>query len=346
MRKFSSDLILWYKENKRDLPWRLTTDVYEVWVSEVILQQTRVNQGLSYYYRFLNSFPTVNNLANASEDEVLKCWQGLGYYSRARNMHSTAKFVSQELNGVFPNTYEGLLKLKGIGTYTAAAISSMCFNEHRTVVDGNVFRVLTRIYGIDTPINKAAGKKEIEELANSLNNVADHGIFNQALMEFGALQCTPKKTDCASCVFNDTCWAFQNNKVEVLPVKEKKKPVKKRYLHYIHIRDRKNRTIIQRRNDNDIWKGLYQFPLIEVDDVLSTKDMMTTKEFKDFINNQDVDIISEHTLKHQLTHQKLFISILNIEVDSLGHFDDSDYQIIDVGQLKEFAVPKPLTEIW
>ena len=343
MTEFSSHLILWYKENKRELPWRQTREVYKVWVSEIILQQTRVSQGLSYYHRFLENFPTVHDLAHAKEDEVLKCWQGLGYYSRARNMHTAAKFVSLELKGEFPKNYKGLLQLKGVGSYTAAAISSICYNEHQTVVDGNVFRVLTRIFGIDTPINTTAGKKEIEELAHSLNNGKEHGEFNQALMEFGALHCTPKNPDCDTCIFNNTCLALKNNKVDVWPIKEKKLKIKKRYLNYLFIKDKNNQTIIQRRNDNDIWKGLYQFPLIETEKETVLKTLLLSKEFKALMNNQDVKILSQKSIKHQLTHRLLFIQIIEIEIDSIRHLLQSDYQMIDVKQLNELAFPKPLS---
>ncbi|WP_430932559.1 A/G-specific adenine glycosylase [Saccharicrinis sp. 156] len=346
MSEFSSDLILWYKDNKRDLPWRHTTDVYKVWVSEIILQQTRVNQGLNYYINFLKEFPTVHHLAKANEDKVLKIWQGLGYYSRARNMHAAAKYVSDELNGVFPHSYDGLLKLKGIGSYTAAAISSICYNEHQTVVDGNVFRVLTRIYGIETPINTTIGKKQIEALAHSLNDGKEHGTFNQALMEFGALHCTPKKPPCQSCVFKDKCWALQNKKVDILPVKEKKPKVKKRFLNFIVFTDKEDQTVIQRRNGNDIWKGLYQYPLIETPHTILTPKLLGLEEFVDLTANQDINIISEFTLNHLLTHRHLVITVLSIRLDSLEHFKESKYQIVKTDRLNEFAFPKPLIGIF
>ncbi len=339
--KFSIDLILWYKENKRSLPWRETKDVYKVWVSEIILQQTRVNQGLNYYLRFIELFPTVHHLANASEDAILKCWQGLGYYSRARNMHAAAKYVVQELNGVFPDNYNDLLKLKGIGTYTAAAISSICFNEHQTVVDGNVFRVLTRIYNIDTPINTNAGKKQIEELAHQLNDVKEHGDFNQALMEFGALQCTPKNPDCMQCIFNDRCLAYQKRKVDSLPVKEKKLKIKKRYLNFIFIVDKNKNTIIQKRLDNDIWNGLYQFPLIETEK--EEDNILGSDAFKKMINGVDITVRSNHQLKHVLTHQRLFINIIQLEVKDVNHLNGNDYQITSLEELSNYAFPKPLT---
>ncbi|WP_066632799.1 A/G-specific adenine glycosylase [Labilibacter marinus] len=346
MGKFSSDLILWYKDHKRDLPWRETTEVYCIWVSEIILQQTRVNQGLSYYYNFLENFPTVHKLANATEDEVLKCWQGLGYYSRARNMHAAAKFVSEQLKGVFPTSYDGLLQLKGVGTYTAAAISSICFNEQKTVVDGNVFRVLTRIYGIETAINTANGKKEVEELAQSLNDGDSYGDFNQAIMEFGALHCTPKLPKCDTCIFAQSCWALKNSKVDVLPIKEKTLKIKKRYLTYLFVKDKEGNTIIQRRNENDIWKGLYQFPLLEHSRKCSVQSVLEQTEFVELIGLQSIKIRKEDNVKHILTHRHLFIKVLFIELDNLESFSQDGYQLVHHSELNSFAFPKPLSNIW
>ncbi|GAF04702.1 A/G-specific adenine glycosylase [Saccharicrinis fermentans DSM 9555 = JCM 21142] len=346
MGKFSSDLILWYKENKRDLPWRRTSEVYRVWVSEIILQQTRVNQGINYYLTLTEAFPTVHHLARASEDEVLKLWQGLGYYSRARNMHAAAKYVSQELNGVFPDTFDGLLKLKGIGPYTAAAISSICYNQPHTVVDGNVFRVLTRIYGVETAINTSQGKKQIEELAQSLNDGKAYGDFNQAIMEFGALHCTPQLPACQCCIFSDTCWALQHNKVHLLPVKEKKLQVKKRYLNFIVLFNKEEQTVIQRRNHNDIWRGLYQYPLIETTQVISPQNLLNTDELRELTAQQDIHLISEYSFKHQLTHRRLIINILNIQIPSLAHLTSPQYQLIKTDQVNKYAFPKPLSRIF
>ena len=253
--RFSSNLILWYKQHKRDLPWRNTRDPYRIWISEIILQQTRVNQGLSYYCKLVEKYPDVHALANADEDELLRVWQGLGYYSRARNMHHTAKVVAYKMDGIFPDSYHELIKLKGIGSYTGAAISSICFNEHQTVVDGNVFRVLSRLFGVDTPINTAQGKKQFEKLAHELNDGGESGLFNQALMEFGALHCTPKQANCASCIFAAQCYASRHGKVDVLPVKEKKQKVKERFLNFFFVHDAYGNTLIQKRVMKDIWQG-------------------------------------------------------------------------------------------
>ncbi len=254
--KFHKKLITWYLQNKRSMPWRETTDPYHIWLSEIMLQQTRVAQGLPYYLAFTKSFPTVFDLANASEDEVLKLWQGLGYYSRARNLHATAKYVANELQGEFPDNYKDLLQLKGVGDYTASAIASICFNEVVPVVDGNVYRVLSRHFGIDTPINSTKGIKEFKELAIELIDHEDPANYNQAIMEFGALQCKPKSPYCIVCPLNESCEALKTGKVDMLPVKLKKQKIKNRYFNYLIFSINDQHTIIQQRTGNGIWKGL------------------------------------------------------------------------------------------
>jgi A/G-specific adenine glycosylase len=342
MNDFSTSLIVWYKQHKRDLPWRNTKDPYFVWISEIILQQTRVNQGLNYYHSFIKSFPTIHHLANAEEDEVLMLWQGLGYYSRARNMHFTAKIISKKLNGQFPQSYKGLLKLKGVGPYTAAAISSICFNEHQTVVDGNVFRLLSRLFGISTPINSSKGKKEFDELAHSLNDNSANGLFNQALMEFGALHCTPKKPQCSSCIFSLSCYAHKEGVVDKLPVKEKKLKIKKRFLSFLFVKDRLGYALIQKRMENDIWKGLYHFPMVETSKELSVESLLSQDAFDMILQNQSVELIQHHEITHILTHQKLHISIVEVKVNQLKSSSQSVYLKINVHELKDFAFPKPL----
>src|SRR6056300_1490745 len=230
---FSNKLILWYLQNKRDLPWRKTKNPYHVWLSEIILQQTRVAQGLDYYLKFIDAFPTVNHLANADESTVLKLWQGLGYYSRARNLHFSAKYIVKELTGEFPKTYKEIVKLKGVGDYTASAIASMCFNEPTAVVDGNVYRVLSRYFGIDTPINSSKGVKEFKAMAQELIDRNNPAIFNQAIMEFGATQCKPKNPDCGNCPFQNSCVAFGYNHIDALPVKNKSARAKKKYFNFL-----------------------------------------------------------------------------------------------------------------
>ncbi len=257
---FSKTLITWYLDNKRDLPWRKTKDPYHIWLSEIMLQQTRVAQGLPYFLAFTEAFPTVFDLAKADEEKVLKLWQGLGYYSRARNLHATAKYISEELSGNFPNNYKDLLKLKGIGEYTAAAIASFSFKECVPVVDGNVYRVLSRYFDIETDIASSGAKKEFTQLASELIDKKKPELFNQAIMEFGALQCVPKSPDCNSCPLDNSCLALAKNKVSQLPIKLKKQKITNRFFNYLLVIDNKNQAIINKRTQKGIWHNLYEFP--------------------------------------------------------------------------------------
>lgn len=305
---FSNKLIAWYLQNKRDLPWRNTANPYHIWLSEIMLQQTRVLQGLPYYLKFVEAYPQVADLANAPEDEVLKNWQGLGYYSRARNLHATAKYVSEELNGIFPNTYKDLLKLKGVGDYTASAIASISFNHPEAVVDGNVYRVLSRVFGISTPINIGTGQKEFKKLAQQLIDRKQPGIFNQAIMEFGARYCVPQNPDCENCIFNDRCLAFQQKRVAELPVKIKGKPVKKRYFNYLVILSENERTMLQQRLGKGIWHKLYEFPLIETSEEITLSKLEKLQQFQDFaqqINIEKISLYNEEAVVHKLSHQHL-----------------------------------------
>ena len=262
MEDFAAILIRWYSENKRRLPWRETEDPYRIWISEIILQQTRVAQGLEYFNRFMERFPDVASLAQAGEDEVMKYWQGLGYYSRARNLHAAAREIMERYEGVFPSEYEKVRALKGIGEYTAAAVCSFAWRQPYAVVDGNVYRVLGRVFGIDTPIDSGPGKKEFAELATALLDRQRPDIYNQAIMDFGAIQCTPKAPDCLYCPLREHCVAFATGKVAQLPVKEGKTRVKPRYFNYLHI-GCQGKTLLKRRNAKDIWQNLYEYPLIE-----------------------------------------------------------------------------------
>ena len=255
---FTRTLLRWFRENGRELPWRETQDPYAIWLSEIILQQTQVKQGWAYWERFMRRWPTVEDLANATEDEVLREWQGLGYYSRARNLHVAARQIVEM--GGFPQTLEGIKSLKGVGDYTAAAIGSIAFGLSAAVVDGNVYRVLARYYGIETPINTTEGKKEFTALAQSLLPEKDEGFFNQAIMDFGAIQCTPQSPKCVICPLQESCIALRTGKVDQLPVKRKTLKVKERHLIYIYIRC-KGETAIHRRGEGDIWQGLYE-PLL------------------------------------------------------------------------------------
>ncbi len=259
---FAFDLIAWYQANKRDLPWRNIDNPYFIWLSEVILQQTRVTQGMPYYLRFVAAYPTIEEMAAAEEKDILRLWQGLGYYSRARNMHHAAKIIVNEHEGKFPDTYKALKKLKGIGDYTASAVASFAFDEKVAVVDGNVFRVLSRVFGIEDDILSTKGKKVFAELAKTLLPDTQVNSYNQAIMEFGALYCKPSSPDCPNCIFQGSCVAFATKKQDVLPRKAKKAQVKKRYLHYL-VLEYANKLLLKERLEGDVWQGLYDFTLVE-----------------------------------------------------------------------------------
>lgn len=305
---FSSNLILWYSKNKRDLPWRNTSDAYKIWLSEIILQQTRVNQGLPYYESFISHFPTVFELAQAEEQVVLKLWQGLGYYSRARNLHQTAKIVVENYNGKFPTSYQELLKLKGVGSYTAAAIASFSSNEPVSVVDGNVFRVLARIFNIDLDISKNTTKTYFQELAGELMSQASPSLFNQAIMEFGALQCVPKSPVCNSCVFQHSCVAFKENLIHQLPVKVKSIKTKIRFLNYVLIEDASGKLLFVQRKEKDIWQFLYELELVETSTAVTDQYVFDQVEVK-YGENTVTEFFQYDHLKvqHKLSHQNLSI---------------------------------------
>ncbi|MFZ4670478.1 MAG: A/G-specific adenine glycosylase [Flavobacterium sp.] len=315
--KFSNSLIQWYLQNKRDLPWRNNSNPYTIWLSEIMLQQTRVAQGLPYFLRFTNAFPDVFDLANATEEEVLKLWQGLGYYSRARNLHQTAKKIASEFNGEFPKTYIELVKLKGIGEYTAAAIASFAYNEDVPVVDGNVFRVLARYFDIETDIASSVAKKEFTQLANELLPTGKANIFNQAIMEFGALQCVPKNPDCGNCIFNKSCLALKNKKVTQLPVKLKKLKVRHRFFNYLVFSDSTNKTIVRKRTEKGIWHNLYEFPLLETEKDDKIQNLLELIQNQNFVNNtiDTLELWNSETLIHKLSHQHLYIKFWKIKVN-------------------------------
>ena len=315
---FTNLLIEWYLQKKRDLPWRNTTNPYPIWLSEIILQQTRVAQGMPYFYAFLESFPTVKELAIADEQQVLKLWQGLGYYSRARNLHQTAQYIANELDGVFPNSYAGLIQLKGIGEYTAAAIASFAYNEPVPVVDGNVFRVVSRYFGIESDISTGKTKKEFTALAAELLSKEQPALFNQAIMEFGAMHCTPKNPDCENCIFNSSCVALQKGLVGQLPFKSKKIKIRKRYFNYIVLQDKKGNTKIQQRTDKGIWHNLYEFPLFETTQEEGFETIAPLiKNDADFgdsvVSIQEANPIS---LIHKLSHQHLYIKFWKVTVNN------------------------------
>ncbi len=316
---FSKILNHWYSNNKRELPWRLTRSPYYIWLSEIILQQTQIKQGLPYYEAFIEEFPSVFHLAKAKESQVLKLWQGLGYYSRARNLHATAQYIVEELKGEFPNNYKELLKLKGVGDYTASAIASICFNESTAVVDGNVYRVLSRYFGIETPINSSKGAKEFKQLAQELidkNNPAD---FNQAIMEFGAVHCKPQNPDCKICPFKNNCIAFNENRINDLPVKIKLNKATKKYFNFLVIISKDQKTILEKREDKGIWQNLYQFPLIETSNEMSFEEFQTILKAKDLFKAVDFELslYNEDLIVHKLSHQHLYTKFWIVNVENL-----------------------------
>lgn len=341
MSSFALEIYKWYFTNKRDLPWRNTTDPYKIWISEIILQQTRVAQGTNYYNRFIEEFPTVFDLANAPEDSVLKLWQGLGYYTRARNLHFTAKHLVNNYNGIFPKDFENILLLKGIGSYTAAAIASIAFDLPHAVVDGNIYRVICRYFGISTPIDMKKGKIEIQKIATDLISSTNSGFHNQAFMEFGALQCIPKSPDCNSCPLLNSCYAANHNLVDQLPVKSKKVKQTVRYFYYFFI-ENKNSILLEKRTNNDIWKNLYQFPLVERKKELSDPDIFDLE--MPFLKNEKANIKSvSATIKHILTHQTIYARFIHIESGSTD-FNHSNFIRVNKKDIYKFAVPKLLDQ--
>ena len=334
---FADELVKWYHNNKRDLPWRNTTDAYLIWLSEIILQQTRVEQGLPYFNRFMQKYPDVSSFAAASEDDILKLWQGLGYYSRGRNMLKTARHIQEHYNGAFPQSYAELIKLKGIGEYTAAAISSFSANEAKAVVDGNVYRVIARYFGIDDAINSTIGKKKFQAIADELLDREHPALHNQAMMEFGAMVCKPKNPACGICPVRIGCFAFVNNATTVLPVKINKVKIRERFLNYFLITDGKT-ILMNKRSDADIWANMYDLPLIETSSPLAIEDLMTMPETLEFFGDNAIILEVLTPKKHILTHQHLhvrFIKLLNPPVKI-----KSDWKFIELINLKKIPLPK------
>lgn len=333
---FSNVLIVWYLQHKRDLPWRNESDPYYIWLSEIMLQQTRVAQGLPYYLKFVEAFPTVTDLANASEDRVLKLWQGLGYYSRARNLHYTAKEIAFNLHGNFPTTYKELLKLKGVGDYTASAIASICYSEPTAVVDGNVYRVLSRVFGIDSPINSSAGIREFKDLAQELIDTKRPGTFNQAIMEFGARYCVPQNPDCGNCIFSHRCEARRAGSVSKLPVKIRKQKIKHRHFNYlVMISEEQEATMLQQRKHKGIWQSLYEFPLIETESEASTREIRQHSGFKEFSKKgvKELLLFNETPIIHKLSHQHLHTKFW------VARTADDLLQPVPISEIKKYPVP-------
>lgn len=330
----SKTLTNWYSIYKRHLPWRETKNPYYIWLSEIILQQTRVAQGMPYYLKFIEKFPTIQHLAKAEEQEVLKLWQGLGYYSRARNLHTAAQYVTCELDGIFPDTYHEILKLKGVGDYTASAIASICFNAPTPVLDGNVFRVIARYYGIETPIHTGKAQSEFKQILHEIIDPENPADFNQAIMEFGAIQCKPKSPNCTSCPFQTQCYAYRTNKVDQFPVKLKPKKEKKRYFNYLVFLSADGKTILEKRTQKDIWKNLYQFPLIESE--REQKKDSISKEIKEkydvYTSLFDLQLYNDKEKVHKLSHQHIYTKFWIVYVDELKRG-------ISLKQLKQYPFP-------
>lgn len=365
--EFANTIISWFRENGRALPWRETRDPYAIWLSEIILQQTRIAQGWEYWERFMTQYPTVEDLAAAHEDEVLKLWQGLGYYSRARNLHTAAKQIVAL--GHFPDTLEGIKQLKGVGDYTAAAIGSFAFDIPAAVVDGNVYRVLARYFGIDTPINSTQGKKEFAALAQSLlpsskasdfqSSLSLVAAYNQAMMDFGAIQCTPQSPKCLLCPLAETCEAMRTNRVAELPVKQKTMKVKTRHLSYIYIRC-KGETAIHRRGEGDIWQGLWEpfnasdiaeacaSPSSAQASLSSTMFSTSLTKFSSFkkelaadlhLSNVDALQLLAQDVKHVLTHRILLADFYLLETDAHPRLPD-DYIWIKEEEIEDYGIPR------
>jgi len=338
---FQKSIVEWYEINKRSLPWRDTTDPYVIWLSEIILQQTRVEQGLPYFHRFLAAFPTIQDFASASEDEVLKLWQGLGYYSRGRNMLFTAQQIILQYKAVFPVKYEELIKLKGIGEYTAAAISSFAANESKAVLDGNVFRVLGRYFGISEPINSNTGKKLFTKLAQELIEGQIPAVYNQAIMEFGALQCKPKPI-CESCPLMHGCYALKHKKITHLPVKLKLVKVKERWFNYF-VASNGDSVLMKQRQLGDIWQKLYDFPLIETsaaDDLSNSNFINQVKE----VFGKDVVIHLVSQKKHLLTHQIIYVQFFVLENYMINFNEHAEIKSVLLGDFKLLPHPKVISD--
>lgn len=330
----------WYAQNRRNLPWRNETDPYKIWVSEIILQQTRVAQGWKYYLQFIKKFPNVNALATAREEEVLQIWQGLGYYSRARNMHFAAQQIAQNHHNIFPNTYNEILKLKGVGRYTAAAIASIAFQISVAAVDGNVLRVMSRFYGIVENIAAPQTYKTIENLCTKWIQYAPAGDFNQAMMELGATCCTPKKPNCLNCPLQYQCYAYIHEKTEVLPLKINNIKQKDRFFHFF-IFTQNNQILLEQRTHNDIWKKLFQYPLLETSHACT---MPQIENLQHLPTSQWKEIQFFQEINHQLTHQRLhirFYKVIDFEITNI-----KNYFWADIENLHNYSLPTPLQKIW
>jgi len=341
---FTKKLLEWYQPENRPLPWKGIKNPYYIWLSEIILQQTRVEQGLPYYKKFIKKYPQINLLAQASEDEVFKLWEGLGYYSRARNLHATAKIVSSQYKGSFPTSYTDIRELKGVGDYTAAAIASFAYDLPHAVVDGNVYRVLSRFFGIATPIDTTTGKKEFRQLADSLLAQKQAALYNQAIMDFGATHCQPKSPKCDSCPLQTKCVAFANDKVSDWPIKSKKLKKRNRYFYYL-VLNKDTQVLLNKRTGKDIWASLYDFPLIELDKQVEglflIEELKKTPVWEYWLKNQEFDIQAVSKIfKQTLSHQKINAIFIEIDLKATFFREKENCIAIESKKIKNFAFPK------
>ena len=341
-RYFTKKLLLWNNnENNRPMPWKGEKDPYKIWLSEIILQQTRVEQGWAYYNRFVATFPDVKKLAKAPEEKVFKLWEGLGYYTRCKNLIATAKFIAYEKQGVFPDTYEEILNLKGIGPYTASAIGSFAFNLQHAVVDGNVFRVLSRFFGVDTPTDSTAGKKLFTELAEALLDKKQPGIYNQAIMDFGAVVCKPKNPLCSSCALKNKCVAFLQEKVDLLPIKAGKMIKRNRWFYYFIV-EHKGKIYVRKRGPKEIWENLYEFLLFESDRLLPVEEIEETNYFKNIIGHNKFSVLHISKMyKQQLTHQTIHGCFIQLKLQNETML--KEYKPVTYKELIKLPFPKLIT---
>ncbi len=341
-KAFTQKLMQWFATNHRPLPWKGEKAPYLIWLSEIILQQTRVEQGLPYFEKFKHKYPTVQDLANAPEDEVMKMWEGLGYYSRARNLHTAAKYIAHDLGGVFPKNYNDIRGLKGVGPYTAAAIASFAFDLPYAVVDGNVYRVLSRFFGIEEPIDTTAGKKKFAQLAQELLDKQQPGSYNQAIMDFGATHCTPVAPACKKCLMQTDCTAFQKRMIARLPIKSKKLKRRQRFFNYLLL-NHNGQLILKKRTKKDIWQNLYEFPLIETNALVEERQILKKHQlWKEWMHdaNAKIERVSE-PLKQDLTHQRIIVRFWEISLsDEFSKPGDGNWIMIDRENIREYAFPK------
>ena len=338
---FTQKLLSWYSDNGRQLPWRETSDPYFIWLSEIILQQTRIEQGLDYYHRFVTDYPTIHHLAAASEQQVLKSWQGLGYYSRARHLHAAARYIVSELNGCFPDTYDTILRLPGVGRYTAAAIASFAFHLPYPVIDGNVYRFAARYFGLFTPIATTAAYSQFEQRLRPLIDSRHPDLFNQAIMDFGSLQCRPSNPACHNCIFQQECFAFREGKVEQLPVRQPPVTIQTRHFYYIDVRI-DHQFLVCQRPAGDIWQGLYEFPLIETPKAISSKQLLLIirQQVTEWLGAQPLSIKLGPAMRHQLTHRTIQAQFLQAKYVDTPPLLPQNMRLIEASELKTLPISR------